>query len=74
MTREAGAPSDSTDSTDTPAIGLPAFAATELATPSPVTLRKSTVMVSGSGRVGDVSHRIGRLNHERRTFTVHARA
>src|SRR5258705_8923036 len=50
-TRAAGAPNDSTGSTDTPAMGLLALDDTELATPSPVTLRRSMLIVSGSGLV-----------------------
>src|SRR5438067_700881 len=50
-TREAGAPMDSASSTATDAIGLWAFAATELARPAAPTLRKSRRTVSGSGRV-----------------------
>jgi hypothetical protein len=50
-TRAAGAPSASIGSTETPAIGPLGFDATELATPSAVTLRKSMSTVSGSGRV-----------------------
>ena len=50
-TREAGPPGDSTASIATPTIGLFALAAKRFATPSALTLRKSTSTVSGSGRV-----------------------
>ena len=50
LTRAVGAPSDSSGSTVTPAIGLRPLAEKAFATPSPLTFRKSTVMVSGSGR------------------------
>ena len=50
-TRDAGRPSDSAASIDTPAIGLFELATTELATEPAPTLRKSSSSVSGSGRV-----------------------
>src|SRR5690348_359062 len=50
-TRDAIVSDASIGSTSTPAIGLFALGATELATPSTATLRKSTTTVSGSGRV-----------------------
>ena len=58
-TRDAGAPSDSAASIATDAIGLLALAATELATPSAPTLRKSSSRVSGSGR--DATYDTGSL-------------
>src|ERR1700676_4994449 len=51
LTRDPGASAGSAGSTATAAIALLAFAATEFAIPSAVTLRKSTRTVSGSGRV-----------------------
>src|SRR6185436_12915095 len=49
--REAGWPSDSAASIETPAIGLFALATTELATSLAATFLKSSSTVSGSGLV-----------------------
>src|SRR5437588_477952 len=72
-TREAGAPSASTGSTFTTAIGLVTCADTELARPSAPTLRKSTNTVSGSvASVHDVGLFIGPFHHgDVRAFALH---